>query len=152
MWRSWLPLAVAVCSWSLSPLLIVSATKLATAPVVALYAVALGALFTVAVTLPSKTLNLGAVIRTTRQAGTVRKAIAVGIAGFVGYPLLYFAAINQGPPAAVNLVNYLWPIVGILTVARFRAADRSLEVVIAGAFGFAGAALAIIGRLCCFRG
>ncbi|HUJ82472.1 MAG TPA: hypothetical protein VLW83_11365 [Candidatus Acidoferrales bacterium] len=72
------------------------------------------------------------------------KALAVGTGAFIIYPVLYFSAIQNGPPAAVNLVNYLWPIVGMIVVANFRRETRSLEMLLAGGFGLAGAALAIV--------
>jgi drug/metabolite transporter (DMT)-like permease len=35
---------------------------------------------------------------------------AVGIAGILGYHLLYFNALRSAPPVEANLLNYLWPL------------------------------------------
>jgi drug/metabolite transporter (DMT)-like permease len=38
----------------------------------------------------------------------------VGVGGILGYHALYFAAFARAPAVAVNLVNYLWPLLTIL--------------------------------------
>jgi drug/metabolite transporter (DMT)-like permease len=138
----WLTLAIAISAWSLSPLLIVSADDLAEPYVVALYAVVIGATVTVLVA-SGTNLNARVAYRICQHTGVLWRAVAVGTGGFFVYPLLYFSAIQTGPPIAANLVNYLWPIVGLLIVAYFRQERRSIELFLAGGFGFSGAVLAV---------
>ena len=38
----------------------------------------------------------------------------LGIGGLFGYHLLYFVGIQSAPPAAANLINYLWPMLIVL--------------------------------------
>jgi len=144
LWRSIAALVVAISAWSLSPLLIVKSSHLARSPVAALYAISIGAFLALLGTSFSRTLRLPNLIRVARAEKTLGKAFAVGTAAFIVYPVLYFSAIQSGPPALANLVNYLWPIVGIAIVARFRRETRSLEILLAAGFGLSGAALAII--------
>lgn len=81
------------------------------------------------------------------RARWMAEASAVGLAACIACPLLYFSAIQSGPPAAVNLVNYLWPVVAVIAVSIWRPADRSLETALAAGFGFAGVGLAIAAGL-----
>lgn len=73
--------------------------------------------------------------------------LALGIYGLFGYHFLLFTGLRLAPPVQANLVNYLWPL-GIVLMAplflpglRLRAAH-----VVAALVGFAGAALAILGK------
>ena len=144
--RSWIALFVAITAWSLSPVLIVQATGLASAPVVALYAVVLGSGIALLASSVSRRLNIITTVRELYRSKLLIKSAAVGLMAFVAYPVLYFSAIQSGPPLLVNLVNYLWPIVGLVIVSAARHEGRSLELLLAGGFGFAGAMLAILGR------
>lgn len=144
MLESSVRLAIAVGTWSLSPLLIYESRGIADAPILALYAVVIGAFLAFLVVCVT---GIRKPVETIRGLRNRRKwlleAALLGLAAFVAYPLLYFSAIQSGPPAAVNLVNYLWPVFAVIVVAIFRAADRSLEAGLAAGFGFAGAGLAI---------
>lgn len=42
------------------------------------------------------------------------KLWALGIGGLFGFHLLYFTGIQSAPPAAANLINYLWPVLIVL--------------------------------------
>jgi drug/metabolite transporter (DMT)-like permease len=136
-------LVVSIGAWSLSPLLIYESRGMADAPILALYAVTVGSAFAWLVLFLSGRLRLDALRGTPSSRGWAGEAALVGMAAFVIYPLLYFSAIQSGPPAAVNLVNYLWPVVAVVVVSIWRASSRSLETGLAAAFGFAGAGLAI---------
>jgi drug/metabolite transporter (DMT)-like permease len=135
--------AIAIAAWSLSPLLIYESRGLADAPILALYAVAIGSFSTLLVLSCTRSYGPIALCRAAVRGQWFRESSMIGLGAFVAYPLLYFTAIQSGPPAAVNLVNYLWPIVAILVVSLFRPGARSLELVLAAGFGFAGAAVAI---------
>jgi len=45
----------------------------------------------------------------------------LGIAGLFGYHFLYFAGIQNAPPADANLINYLWPMLIVLFSALLPA-------------------------------
>lgn len=65
----------------------------------------------------------------------------LGIGGLFGYHALYFAALQQAPPAEANLVNYLWPLLIVLLSAPL-AGERLGWSHLAGALlGFAGVVL-----------
>jgi drug/metabolite transporter (DMT)-like permease len=73
--------------------------------------------------------------------------LALGIYGLFGFHFLLFIALRHAPPVQANLINYLWPL-GIVVMAPLilpgvRLGARHL---IAALIGFAGAALAILGR------
>lgn len=72
--------------------------------------------------------------------------LAVGAGGLFGFHFLLFMALRYAPPVEANLINYLWPL-GMVVLAplylpglRFQGAH-----VRAGALGFTGAAVAILG-------
>lgn len=136
-------LAVAVAAWSLSPFLIYESRGIAEAPVLALFAVAIGAILTALVVSVSGAAPIEMVRAMPNPRAWFGEAAVLGLGAFVAYPLLYFSAIQHGPPAAVNLVNYLWPVVAVVVVSTVRASGRSLETALAAGFGFAGAGLAI---------
>lgn len=65
----------------------------------------------------------------------------LGVGGLFGYHALYFAALQQAPPAEANLVNYLWPLFIVLLSAPL-AGERLGSAHLAGALlGFAGVVL-----------
>jgi drug/metabolite transporter (DMT)-like permease len=132
-----------VGAWSLSPLLIYESRGIAGAPILALYAVTIGSLVALVGVIVFARAPVRSVGELPNRRQWLGEAALLGLAAFVVYPLLYFSAIQHGPPATVNLVNYLWPVVGVIGVAAVRPADRSLELGLAAAFGFAGAGLAI---------
>lgn len=73
--------------------------------------------------------------------------LALGIYGLFGFHFLLFIALRHAPPVQANLVNYLWPL-GIVVMAPLILPGVSLGArhLIAALIGFAGAALAILGR------
>jgi drug/metabolite transporter (DMT)-like permease len=73
--------------------------------------------------------------------------LALGVYGLFGFHFLLFIALRHAPPVQANLVNYLWPL-GIVVMAPLLLPGVTLGArhVIAALIGFAGAALAILGR------
>lgn len=137
----------AIACWSLSPLLIYESKGLAPAPVVALTAVAIGSILAAIVTVRSPRLRVWTAAVRCFRGQTLWMSGVIGVGAFIAYPLLYFSAIQRGgSPILVNLVNYLWPIIGLSIVFSCRPNRRSLEIQIATGFGAAGAILAILAR------
>lgn len=75
------------------------------------------------------------------------RTLALGVYGLFGFHFLLFIALRHAPPVQANLVNYLWPL-GIVVMAPLILPGVSLGArhVVAALIGFAGAALAILGR------
>jgi drug/metabolite transporter (DMT)-like permease len=73
--------------------------------------------------------------------------LMVGIYGLFGFHFLLFMALRNAPAVQANLINYLWPL-GMVAMAPFFLKDVSLQARHIGAalIGFAGAAIAILGR------
>jgi drug/metabolite transporter (DMT)-like permease len=75
-------------------------------------------------------------------------ALALGVAGLLGYHALYFFALNNAPAIEANILNYLWPLLIVVFSAALpsRAGGRRLTLWhIAGALvAFAGAVLALV--------
>lgn len=73
--------------------------------------------------------------------------LALGVYGLFGFHFLLFIALRHAPPVQANLVNYLWPL-GIVLLAPLLLPGMRLTArhVLAALVGFAGAALAILGR------
>jgi drug/metabolite transporter (DMT)-like permease len=73
--------------------------------------------------------------------------LALGVYGLFGFHFLLFIALRHAPPVQANLVNYLWPL-GIVVMAPLflPGVTLSRRHVLAAVLGFAGAALAILGR------
>lgn len=143
--RTIVSLAGAVTIWSLSPLLIVRARGLATPPALALMAVAIAAIALVGATSFSKTYRIDRNWAAVRDAGATRDVCIVGLLAFLAYPILYFSALQRGSnPGLVNLVNYLWPIIGLGVLLFKQPHRRSLETCLAAVFGFSGASIAIL--------
>lgn len=82
-----------------------------------------------------------------RQWKVPPTTLAVGVYGLFAYHFLLFIALRYAPPVQANLVNYLWPL-GIVVMAPLFLPGMSLTArhVLAALLGFAGAALAILGR------
>ena len=76
-----------------------------------------------------------------------RRTLAVGVGGLFGYHFLLFMALRHAPPVQANLINYLWPL-GMVVMAPLFLRGMQLRVahVAAALLGFAGAAVAILGR------
>jgi drug/metabolite transporter (DMT)-like permease len=73
--------------------------------------------------------------------------LALGLYGLFGYHFLLFLAFRHAPPVEANLVNYLWPL-GIVIMAPLFLPGMRLHAVhvVSALVGFAGAALAILGK------
>ena len=73
--------------------------------------------------------------------------LAVGIYGLFGFHFLIFMALRNAPAVEANLINYLWPL-GMVVMAPLFLKGVSLHArhVVAALIGFAGAAIAILGR------
>lgn len=73
--------------------------------------------------------------------------LGVGIYGLFGFHFLLFMALRHAPAVEANLVNYLWPL-GMVVLAPLFLQDVHLHIrhVVAALIGFAGAAIAILGR------
>ena len=73
--------------------------------------------------------------------------LALGVYGLFGFHFLLFIALRHAPPVQANLVNYLWPL-GIVVMAPLFLPGTTLTArhILAALLGFAGAALAILGR------
>lgn len=72
--------------------------------------------------------------------------LLVGVYGLFGYHLLLFLAFRNAPALEANLINYLWPLLIVLLTPWFtRGMHLKPLHLLAGALGFAGAALLITG-------
>lgn len=72
--------------------------------------------------------------------------LLLGVYGLFGYHFLLFIALRHAPPLEANLVNYLWPLFIVVLAPLFLRNVKLRAVhVLAALFGFAGAALAIVG-------
>lgn len=76
-------------------------------------------------------------------------ALALGVAGLLGYHVLYFFALQTAPTIEANVVNYLWPLLIVVFSAllpKDLGGRRLTTWHIAGALmAFAGALLALVG-------
>jgi drug/metabolite transporter (DMT)-like permease len=82
-----------------------------------------------------------------RQWKVPPATLALGVYGLFGFHFLLFIALRHAPPVEANLVNYLWPLL-IVVLAPLLLPGMRLRPAhaVAGIAGFAGAAIAILGR------
>jgi drug/metabolite transporter (DMT)-like permease len=73
--------------------------------------------------------------------------LMVGIYGLFGFHFLLFMALRNAPAVEANLINYLWPL-GMVVMAPLILKGVALHGrhIAAALIGFAGAAIAILGR------
>ncbi|OIQ72919.1 aromatic amino acid exporter [mine drainage metagenome] len=73
--------------------------------------------------------------------------LAVGAGALFGFHFLLFMALRSAPAVQANLINYLWPL-GMVVLAPLLLPGMRLRPghVAAALLGFAGAAIAIVGR------
>jgi len=83
-----------------------------------------------------------------RQLWRVRpRALLLGVYGLFGFHFLLFIALRHAPPVQANLVNYLWPLLIVVLAPAFLPGTRLTVIhLLAACLGFAGAALAILGK------
>lgn len=73
--------------------------------------------------------------------------VALGIYGLFAYHFLLFMALRHAPAVEANLVNYLWPLlIVVLAPVILPGLHLHARHVLAAVAGFAGAAIAILGR------
>lgn len=73
--------------------------------------------------------------------------LLVGIYGLFGFHWLLFLALRHAPAVEANLINYLWPLGMVVLAPLFLPGVRLHgRHVVAALLGFAGAAIAILGR------
>lgn len=73
--------------------------------------------------------------------------LALGVYGLFGFHLLLFIALRTAPAVPANLINYLWPLgMVVLAPAILPGVTMRPTHVAAALLGFAGAAMAIVGR------
>lgn len=73
--------------------------------------------------------------------------LLVGIYGLFGFHWLLFLALRHAPAVEANLINYLWPLGMVVLAPLFLPGVRLHgRHVMAALLGFAGAAIAILGR------
>ncbi len=72
----------------------------------------------------------------------------LGVGGLFGYHFFYFLAFRLAPEAvvAVNLLNYLWPLLIVLFSALLPGQRLSFRHALGGVLGLAGTALLLIGK------
>lgn len=73
--------------------------------------------------------------------------LLVGIYGLFGFHFLLFMALRNAPAVEANLINYLWPLgMVVLSPLFLKGIHLHTRHVVAAVIGFAGAAIAILGR------
>jgi drug/metabolite transporter (DMT)-like permease len=76
-------------------------------------------------------------------------AIALGVAGLLGYHALYFYALQSAPAIEANVINYLWPLLIVLFSALLPARHGGQRLtgwhLVGALVAFAGALIAIGG-------
>ena len=77
------------------------------------------------------------------EAARHPRALALATGALAGYHFFYFLALRNAPPAAANLLNYLWPLL-IVVFAGFAGGGVRLAHAVGGAIGFCGIALLLM--------
>jgi drug/metabolite transporter (DMT)-like permease len=73
--------------------------------------------------------------------------LLVGIYGLFGFHFLLFMALRNAPAVEANLINYLWPLGMVVMAPLFiKGVELHTRHIVAALIGFAGAAIAILGR------
>jgi len=74
------------------------------------------------------------------EAARHPRALALATGALAGFHFCYFVALRNAPPAAANLVNYLWPLL-IVVFAGVAGGGVRLAHAAGGIIGFGGIAL-----------
>jgi drug/metabolite transporter (DMT)-like permease len=82
-------------------------------------------------------------IRSLRQQPT---AWMVGVGGLFGYHALYFLALRFAPPAEAGLLNYLWPLLIVLSSSLLPGERLLPHHIIGAVLGLAGTVLLFAGN------
>lgn len=69
----------------------------------------------------------------------------VGIGGLFGYHALYFLALRFAPPAEAGLLNYLWPLLIVLSSSLLPGERLALHHIVGALLGFAGTVILLLG-------
>lgn len=72
-------------------------------------------------------------------------AWVVGVGGLFGFHALYFLALRFAPPAEVNLLNYLWPLLIVLFSSLLPGERLQPHHIIGALLGLAGTVLLLMG-------
>ena len=73
--------------------------------------------------------------------------LLVGVYGLFGFHFLLFMALRNAPAVEANLINYLWPLGMVVMAPLFiKGVELNTRHIVAALIGFAGAAIAILGR------
>ena len=87
------------------------------------------------------------VMRDWRQWQVAPRMLGLGVFTLFGFHFLLFMALRLAPAVEVNLINYLWPLLMVVLAPWYLPGVRLKAVhLMAAATGFAGAAIAILGR------
>ena len=77
------------------------------------------------------------------EAARHPRALALATCALAGYHFFYFLALRNAPPAAANLLNYLWPLL-IVVFAGLAGGGVRVAHAVGGAIGFCGIALLLM--------
>lgn len=139
-------LTVAIIIWSSSPLLVTKFSGIAPSYYSATFAIWLATLVSLVYSLFNisvlRDVSKFLLAWRTNQKDILRVALLASFA-FVLYPQFYFFGLQKGNPIAANLINYTWPIVGILIGVKLSGKVISVESLLGAVLGFCGAGIVL---------
>jgi drug/metabolite transporter (DMT)-like permease len=125
---------ISLLLWSLSPLLI---SQLKNIPTYEILAIALWLSFSV----------IAIKLTLFKQWHRIKQPLGIwiiGVVGIYGNDLTYIAAFKYAPPAHVDLINYLWPILVILGSSLLPEEKFTFKHLLAGLLGLTGIYILLI--------